>query len=131
GWSRQRRSNFLTDLLKVILGHEIIPLAVAVDVRAFDSFTEGERRALTGGLWHEGRWAIPGTPNQPYFLGFDMFVTYTTVHALDGIRQLAGSTLISCDVTMMEEALDSLPERARADIKAWSPKRRRSHLSVA
>lgn len=67
-WPEQRAGGFLRSLRDAISSHRVHPIAVAVDVTAFKSFSDGERRMLTGGAYNNGRWTRMGNPRRPYYL---------------------------------------------------------------
>ena len=46
--TRERRRTLINGLLQVIRGHTVVPLTVALDVKAFNALSPDERRWLTG-----------------------------------------------------------------------------------
>lgn len=66
---RSRRS-LLNELVDVIGRYKITPVSRAVIVDDFNSFSETQRRFLTGARLLNGRLVTSGCPNRPYFLPF-------------------------------------------------------------
>ncbi len=75
-WSEGKKRYFISELSKAINSHRLYPIGCAVDVKAFNSFTIGERRYLTGGGWDhkKGIFKTTGKPSAPYFAAFHYYV---------------------------------------------------------
>jgi hypothetical protein len=69
-WDEEKARGFLNCRLEAINEANIYPVAAMIDVAAFRSLTDDERRHLTGGLWREGKWRFSGAPTKPYYLIF-------------------------------------------------------------
>lgn len=79
GWDDVRARRYFSTLLNTVLGLKLYPIGALVDVRAFQKYTEDERRIMTGGkLTPRGKWAQTGAPSKPYFLAFWKAVTRAT-----------------------------------------------------
>lgn len=48
----------------------ITTIGAAIDVAAFRSYSEDERRALTGAIQVDGKWRLTGAPSRPYYVPF-------------------------------------------------------------
>jgi hypothetical protein len=75
-WSEKKAKLFIYGITEAIKNHGIHSLGCAVDVSAFNTFTIGERRFLTGGIWDSARGTFThlGKPSAPYFAAFQYFV---------------------------------------------------------
>ena len=75
-WSENKNRQFISELSKAINTHKLYPIGCAIDVKAFNSFTIGERRYLTGGNWDakKDRFKTSGKPTAPYFAAFHYYV---------------------------------------------------------
>lgn len=69
-WSDQQAEQFLDKLISVINQRHLYPIGGAVDITAFNSFTVGERRFLTFGVFKNSKWKSSGAPSRPYQLAF-------------------------------------------------------------
>jgi hypothetical protein len=74
---RRDAPKILDPLLSAVEISDVRPITAAVDVVAFNSYTEDERRYLTGALWGGKRlkWVLTsGSPNRPFFVPFTWVV---------------------------------------------------------
>lgn len=80
GWGNAQCDAYLNRLLSAIWQSGVLPIGTMVDVEAFHSYSEDERRYLTGGF-HEAlrRWRPSGAPSKPYYVGF----LFTLLRVLD------------------------------------------------
>jgi hypothetical protein len=76
GWQTEKAKTFVFSLGEAINNHAIHPLGCAIDVKAFESFSIGERRFLTGAGWNSqtGTFKYLGKPASPYLAVFESFV---------------------------------------------------------
>lgn len=78
-WSEAIAKRFLEELTSAINQRRLYPIGGAVDVTAFNSFSTGERRFLTGGSWSKsGKLKSSGKPSEPYYLAFQTLLTEAT-----------------------------------------------------
>jgi hypothetical protein len=80
GWKPGKRAAFLNALFDCLRDHKVWLISSAVDVRAFWSFTEDERRYVTGGVHNGMKWKSSGAPTKPYFLPFHEAVIQSCSH---------------------------------------------------
>ena len=75
-WPEDKNRQFISELSRAINSYRLYPIGCAVDVRAFNNFTIGERRYLTGGNWNakKGRFTTSGKPSAPYLAAFHYYV---------------------------------------------------------
>ena len=82
-WSDDKAYQFIFELTKATNDHAIHPIGCAIDIAAFNSFTIGERRFLTAGIWDSKKHCFltnhNGKPSAPYFAAFQ----YVVRNALD------------------------------------------------
>ena len=75
-WDDARSQAFLNALSNIVIERRIFPIGGAVDVKAFMSYSEGERRYLTSAqIKQSGKWVTTGAPTRPYQLAFPLFLT--------------------------------------------------------
>jgi hypothetical protein len=74
GWTQEQRESYIVELVKVLRSPRLARINHGVDVKAFQSLTVDERRALTGGVLSESlsQWEWRGAPTKPYFLCFQL-----------------------------------------------------------
>jgi hypothetical protein len=87
-WDNDKAEQFISRLTKVINEHRLYPLGCAVNVPDFFTFTIGERRFLTGGIWNakKGVFKTTGKPSAPYFAAFTYFVRVALDQTPEGAR---------------------------------------------
>lgn len=75
-WSEDQNRLFISELSKAVNSHKLYPIGCAIDVKAFNSFTIGERRYLTGGNWDakKRRFTTSGKPSVSYLAAFHYYV---------------------------------------------------------
>jgi hypothetical protein len=57
-------------LVRAIAAYKIYPVSAGIIIGDFTSFTEPQRRFLTGGTLRRGKLVSSGCPNKPYFTSF-------------------------------------------------------------
>ena len=64
---------YLLRLVEVITTSSVKPIGAVVDVKDFQARTEPERKWLTGATYSPEfrKWEDSGSPNRPYYLGFN------------------------------------------------------------
>ena len=72
GWDQEKRESYVLALVEVLTSHRLTRINHGVDVAAFLSLSEDERRHLTGGILSKdySKWKRQGPPTKPYFLSF-------------------------------------------------------------
>lgn len=73
GWPETKASNFMTQLVSILMKRKLYPVGSAVDIKAFDSFSRGERQFLSNGRLKKGTsiFVSSGAPvRPPYQLAF-------------------------------------------------------------
>lgn len=82
-WSDERALGFISALAGAISKRLLYPVGMAVNVKAFMSYSEGERRYFTGAIVRQsGRFTrLTGTPNKPYHLAVPCFFDDAVDHA--------------------------------------------------
>jgi hypothetical protein len=86
GFSDREATAFVEALIGTVVApeHHLNRIGIGIDTAAFSSLSTGERRYLTGGNFHHGRFRLnTGAPTKPYYLAF--FHTY--LQALRGLPQ--------------------------------------------
>jgi hypothetical protein len=69
--AEEDKQRLLVALTGAVSSHRLFPFGAIIEAPVFKSFSYGERRFLTGGLFTEdGRWVTSGAPNRPYFMAF-------------------------------------------------------------
>jgi len=87
-WDDARARRFLLRLCCIINKRELRPVGGGVEWAAFDSFTLGERRHLTGGAYHKGKGKFMrhGAPTKPYYLFLSWLLHDVFQHSADGAK---------------------------------------------
>ena len=80
GWDDSKANAFLNSLLETIARYKLRALASSVSVPLFLSYSEDERRFLTGGQYWNGKWKRSGAPTKSYYLPFQHCVIEATTH---------------------------------------------------
>ena len=83
-WSDDSASDFLDSLIDAIQSVSLHPIGAAVEYAAFNKRTLDERIFLTGGVKSQKRWVTSGSPDRPYYLGFQHCVTDAIGYAEGG-----------------------------------------------
>lgn len=73
-FSRAKATAFISEIVSVVNRHRIYPMGGMVDVKAFNNFTLGERKFLTGAYRKGNALFGPSSPNQPYYIPFRWFI---------------------------------------------------------
>jgi hypothetical protein len=74
-WSDDRAAEFLDALIDAIQSVALHPIGAGVEYSAFNKRTLDERIFLTGGIKSEKKWLTSGSPDRPYYLGFQHCIT--------------------------------------------------------
>lgn len=80
GWDDSKADAFLSSLTETVGSYKLRALASSISVPMFLSYTEDERRFLTGGQYWNGKWKRSGAPTKPYYLPFQHCVIEATAH---------------------------------------------------
>ena len=83
-WKRSKRESFENALFETIKDYAIRLFSSTVNSRIFFSFTEDERRYLTGGMHNGMKWKKHGAPTKPYFLPFQFCMIQGANFVRDG-----------------------------------------------
>jgi hypothetical protein len=74
-WDDKKADSYIAALLRVIKrAKKMHPVAVSMAVPLWNALSHDEKRQLTGGGWHKGKFRDTGAPSKPYFLPFRFFV---------------------------------------------------------
>jgi len=92
-WPREKRRQFLDELIAIIHWHQIVPVGVAVDTEAFSALSLDERRYQTGAHLEmrfeiardkledefntsiHNKFTTSGAQSRPYFVAFNHFLS--------------------------------------------------------
>jgi hypothetical protein len=85
GWADDRTAKFIDDLLKIIEGTAIYPVAGAVAFRDWDNLSLNERRFLTGAAYRGKKLLSSGKPSQRMFLPVQHCFMLPTLYCKPGI----------------------------------------------
>jgi hypothetical protein len=80
-WSSDRHSGFLRRVAAAIIECKLYPVSVGILVPGFFSFSNIQRRFLTGARLVKGKLWGTGNPNKPYFMPFQRCITNVLSHA--------------------------------------------------
>src|SRR5262249_45020197 len=72
------------DLIDLLASSKLEPIGLALDVEAFMSLHEDERRWLTSTVAHGKTWPMQGAPNKPYYPPFLYCVTSANDYTPEG-----------------------------------------------
>lgn len=85
-WSDDQYNGLMALLIRAVTAYKIHPVTNAIDVDAFNSFPEINRRFFTGAELRDGRLRSSGCPNRPYFVPFQKCVKRIASYAPIGGR---------------------------------------------
>ena len=87
GWDDQAHAQFMLDLAGAIVQFKVYPLSFGIVNADFYSFSENQRRFLTGmEVTAQGKFSGTGNPNKPYFTPFMHIVRQIAGYAPEGGR---------------------------------------------
>jgi hypothetical protein len=79
----RKHQPMLHDLVQVIAAHKVYPVSLGIVVEDFNSYTEKQRRFLTGATLDDktGKFKSMGCPSKPYFVPFQLCLKTVTSYA--------------------------------------------------
>ena len=86
GWDDAKADKFLSRLVAIIESTTIYPVSSVVVVKDFQSFSQDERRFLTGAGYLNGKFVGTGAPNKPYYVPFQHCILESVKYCKPGIR---------------------------------------------
>ncbi|MFZ1976282.1 MAG: DUF3800 domain-containing protein [Candidatus Acidiferrales bacterium] len=91
GWTDERASGFLDDLVDVVRNVDVYPIGCLVVIDAWNNLSMDEQRYLTGARWIRKSQTIQesGVPTEPYFHCFQCCVFDAAKYCNPGIRMNA------------------------------------------
>jgi hypothetical protein len=74
-WSLTDTNRFLEDILSIARQRLLYPVGGAISVPDFNSFSQSERKFLSGGfISKSGKWMTTGAPSKPYYFMMNLLV---------------------------------------------------------
>lgn len=106
-WSDKKADDYLDELLGVIRAHKIIPVGCAVDVKAFNTYTWGDRCVLAGYTPMKVRNLTRSRP-APYHLAVNLLIDDCVTHGAKGTDL---HFVIAEQAQLQERALEGYTQR--------------------